>query len=284
MKHVSPFNRRIVADETLSFIGSFKKIYNGIGEKRWVIWYLLKRDLFASYKRSFLGASWILISPLMGMISWLLMNYSGLLNPNIDKSLNYNLYLLIGILFWSFFTGAYVASSQTIQASSGFALQISFPKELMYFKQAAQHLANFAPSFVFSMIIAIFLGIEPKIQWLLLPLGMLPLWFTAGAIGLIASPVAVVLPDIKSVIDTGMNFLFFITPVAYGVPKGVGLAKLFMYNPLTSMINLPRDILMDQNFKFSSEHGLTLGISFVGFIVVFRIFCLVEPFTTEKLG
>jgi len=46
-----------------------------------LIWQLFKRDFISGYKQSFLGIFWIFIQPLAGILAWVFMNATGILNP-----------------------------------------------------------------------------------------------------------------------------------------------------------------------------------------------------------
>ena len=60
---------------------------------------LISRDLKTRYKRSILGVTWTLLNPL-GMLAVLSLVFSNLFRFDLP---NYPVYLLAGIVFWTFF-------------------------------------------------------------------------------------------------------------------------------------------------------------------------------------
>ena len=54
----------------LGFFRTWIVMASHIIDARELIWQLFNRDFFASYKKSFIGISWIFISPIVGIISW----------------------------------------------------------------------------------------------------------------------------------------------------------------------------------------------------------------------
>ena len=80
----------------LGFVLSWKAMIENVVNSRELIWQLFKRDLLAGSKQSVLGILWIVISPLVGIVSWVLMNEAGVLHPGA-LDIPYPLY----VLFWN---------------------------------------------------------------------------------------------------------------------------------------------------------------------------------------
>jgi len=76
-------------------VGFFKVwtiIFRNIIASRELIFQLFRRDFLMAYKKSFIGMGWIFISPIIGIISWVFMNYTGVLNPG-DVGIPYLAYV-----------------------------------------------------------------------------------------------------------------------------------------------------------------------------------------------
>jgi hypothetical protein len=50
-------------------------MFRNIIASRELIYQLFKRDFLMSYKKSFFGIGWIFLAPVIGIISWVFMNY-----------------------------------------------------------------------------------------------------------------------------------------------------------------------------------------------------------------
>src|SRR4030042_1253111 len=74
---------------------------------------LFKRDFLAVYKKSFLGSAWIFITPVLGIVSWVIMNSAGVLKPG-DVGIPYPAYVLISTSIWGLFMGFYDSSTETL--------------------------------------------------------------------------------------------------------------------------------------------------------------------------
>ena len=87
---------------------------------RELIWQLFKRDFFAGYKKAFLGIGWVVLAPIFGILSWVFMNYAGVLKPG-NVGIPYPAFVLLSSSFWGLFMGFYQASAETLNSGSGSA-------------------------------------------------------------------------------------------------------------------------------------------------------------------
>ena len=71
---------------------------------RELIWQLFKRDFLAGYKKSFVGLAWVFIAPLLGIVSWVFLQMTGMLQPG-DVGIPYPAYVMIGTSMWGLFMG-----------------------------------------------------------------------------------------------------------------------------------------------------------------------------------
>lgn len=69
---------------------------------RELIWQLFRRDFVGAYKKSWLGFAWFFIMPLMGIVSWVFLQKSGMLKPG-DVGIPYPAYVLIGTSMYTLF-------------------------------------------------------------------------------------------------------------------------------------------------------------------------------------
>ncbi len=266
-----------------------------VWQARELIWQLFKRDFFAQYKKSFLGAAWILIAPVMGIASWVFLQMTGVLRPG-DVGIPYAAYVLVGTSMWGLFLGLYTASSQTLEAGKEIIMQVNYPHEAMLFKQTGQQLANFCVTFGLNLIVLILLrivqpqGFEitfPNWGILLFPLVVLPLFFLASAIGLIVAMINVVAVDISRGLTMLMGLLMYVTPVIYSADTIENPLSLMIirWNPLTYLVCSARDVLI---YGHIYQHNypayfVSAGISLAVFMLSWRLFYVSEGPLVERM-
>jgi lipopolysaccharide transport system permease protein len=236
-----------------------------------------------AYKKSFLGVSWILIAPIMGIVSWVFMNATGILTPG-DVGIPYPAYVLISSSIWGLFMGFYGAAAGTLGAGGGFIMQVNYPHEALLIKQVAQHLANYTIGFAINLIVLLLFGVTPSWGILLFPIMMIPMFFLGSAMGLVLSVISVVASDISSMFNTALGLVFYITPVIYSPDvSSQFLQTMVKLNPLSYLITGARDMLLYGKLDNVEIYLFVTFISFLLFLFALRLFYVAEQRVVEKM-
>lgn len=250
---------------------------------RELIFQLFKRDFLAGYKKSFLGITWIFISPILGIVSWVFMNATGILNPG-DVGIPYPAYVLIGSSIWGLFMGSYSAAAGTLGAGSGFILQIRYPHEALMIKQIAQHLANFTIALALNIVVMLFFGVVPSWKIVFFPVLMLPLLFLGAGLGLVISVASVVAREVQTVVDMGLGFLIYLTPVIYSSDfKNPLLQRLIKWNPLTYLVTGVRDMIIYGKIDHLERFMASSLFALLVFLFSWKLFYVSEEKVIEKM-
>ena len=103
-----------------------KKYIKGFYDYRFLLSELVKKGIRLKYRRSYLGILWSLIEPLLTTCVWVIV-FGTLLGRG---GRDYPMYLIIGRLTYSFFSGATKSASKSIQANASMIKKIYVPKYL----------------------------------------------------------------------------------------------------------------------------------------------------------
>jgi len=267
----------------LGLIETWIFMVSNIFRSRELIWQLFKRDFFYGYKQSFLGIFWIFISPLVGILSWVFMNYTGILNPgNID--IPYPVYVILGSTIWGLFISFYSGTAGSLSSSGQLILQINFAHEALVAQQIAQTIANFSINLLMVIIILFIFGIKPSWKVIFFPLTIIPILMIGTGIGLITSVISVVIHDINKIILAGLGFLMFLTPIIYESKfQNKIIQKIIKYNPLSYLISASRDIVLYGRIENLTGYFYSCIIAIFIFMIALRFFFLSEHKIAEKL-
>jgi len=266
------------------FLETWVIMFKNIIMSRELILQLFKRDFLMAYKKSYLGLAWIFISPLVGIASWIILQYANILNPG-DTGVPFPVYILIGSSIWGLFMGFYSAAASTLNAGSGFILQVKYPHEVLLVKQMAQHLANFLITFILNLFIILLFGVVPDWKILLFPLLIIPMIFLGTGLGLFLSVISVVATDLSNIFGIFMSFVFYITPIIYvqDTIQSTFLRTLIELNPLTYIVVGVRDIILYGEMQHPIRFLIVGVISFLFFMLSWRLFYVSEEKVIEKL-
>jgi lipopolysaccharide transport system permease protein len=250
-------------------------------QEQWLdlVFSLTKKRIKTQYKHTKLGFLWVIINPLLQMITIGLI-FQFFLPFKID---NYYLFLFSGLLPWSFFSAAISRTTNIIVDERQLIQKAKFPKEIIVLSSV---LASFF-DLIFSLLLLIvfFVGqviikITPTTDVALLitkialviPLLIWILTLTTG-LALFFSAIQVKRRDTNFMVKSILPLWFYATPIIYQVKFLPDAMRFWLYlNPLTAIIENFHYILLE-NFSYQIKNlfelnlmsvALTLAITYFG--------------------
>lgn len=264
---------------------------------REVVKNFVSQDLKVKYRRSFLGFFWSLLNPLLHLTVISLV-FAMLFKFDVR---NYALYVLSGLIPWTFFAATIDGCSMSIIASEGMIKRQYFPKLVFPLSVMVQNLITFGLSLLaLLIIIGPFSGFRLTPALFILPLSFLCIVAFAFGIGIVGSVLTVYFRDMQHLISVFMSMWFYLTPIIYPIeakqqatPAGaVSTAAIgdstdivdrgpipqkyriyFKMNPLYSLIEMFHRPIYDARLPTKSELAAatgTAGIALVLGLLVFR--------------
>ncbi len=250
---------------------------------RELAWRLAVRDISAQYRQTLLGFLWALILPLANTIVWTFLSSSGVVTI-ADTDMPYPVYVFVGTMLWAIFMDAVNAPLQGTIASKAMLAKINFPREAIIVSGIYQTLFNGCIKIVLVLIVLAVLGISPGWSALLIPLGVLSLMLLGTALGLMITPIGLLYNDMGKALPLLMQFLMYVTPVVFAMPKDGIAATLFLINPITPVILTARDWMTGQSPEMM---GYFLAVNFAAFLLmhfVWIIYRLAMPILIERMS
>ena len=194
---------------------------------------LVAKDIRGRYKGSVLGILWSFINPLLQVVVyWLVFPF---LMRNTGEG-DYLLYLVTGLIPWSYFQMTLSSSVSCIRANAGIVKKVWFPRVILPLAQVISGLISF---FISCLIIVLFLLLRGAgLSWWILQVPFIALLESVLIFGpaLILCSVDVYMQDTESITGFLLNLLMYGTPVIYQLDllSGAGLlGRLVAFNPLT---------------------------------------------------
>lgn len=204
---------------------------------RGLIWLMISNILKNRYKRSVLGILWMLLNPLLQTIV-LALAFSALFKSTIP---NYSVYLLSGLLAWSFMTQTTQYTMGVMATGSGLLKRIYIPRATYTVAVVGNGLVNFLISLLPLAVIILALQHPVDISWLFLPVSITILTVFTLGLALLLSTAAVFFNDSIDIYQIAIQAGFFLTPIMYPqsiLPESVN--RWMAWNPFFLMIELFR--------------------------------------------
>ena len=208
---------------------------------------LTRINLLLKYRGSVLGLCWSLFNPLLMMVIYSIA-FKFIMRVGIE---NYELFLLTGVLPWTFFANAVSASTTCVVYNGALIKKVQIPYEAFPLSTAAFHFIQLTLALV--VFAPFVLWVNGGATWpnLLYPVILLLFsLFTLGAC-LAASALNVRYRDVQHFTEVGIALLFWLTPIVYDfdlIPDvqifgAIDVRTLFMFNPMTLFMNSFHDVL-----------------------------------------
>ena len=225
-----------------------KNIKSGLGEciyifknYRFLLKQLIGRDFAVKYRRSYLGAVWVILNPLLTMIV-LSAVFSFIFRFDIE---NFSVYLILGQIVFNFFSEATQISITTITGSGQMIKKIYVPKYIFPLSKTMFSFFNFVLTFIPVALVMIYYKIPLTVNIVYLPLLLISYFcFTLG-VSFILSALQVFLRDTQYLYGIFLTLLGYLTPIFYSITSLSPLfQKIMLINPLFHYMNVLRTILL----------------------------------------
>ena len=266
----------------LGFVLGWKAMIENVMNSRELIWQLFKRDLLAGSKQSLLGLLWIVISPLVGILSWVLMYEAGVLRPGA-LDVPYALYVLFGTAIWGLFMAFYSTAASSLTSVGGLLIQAKFSHEALVAQQMAHTVIVVIVNILLLMAVWGIFGTTFHWSALLFPFSLIPLFLFGAGIGMVVSVFAVLVRDMTKTITTLLGLAMFMTPVVYASDvQSAWLQRLIAWNPLTYLVGGARDVVLEGRIGYPTGYAASVLLAASVFLAAWRLFFLSEQKVAEK--
>lgn len=169
-------------------------------------------DFKLRYSQSILGYLWSLLNPLM-MFGVLYVVFSVFMRfGNVE---HYQLYLLSGIILWTFFSETTTSGMNSLLAKSGLLTKISFPKVIIPFSSLLTSALTLAINMVVFFAFVAFSGVRLQVSALGAAVIILELLLLSFSVSLILSSFYLRFRDLSHIWGVVLQIGFWATPIIY---------------------------------------------------------------------
>src|SRR6266850_7946662 len=124
---------------------------------RELFYFLIWRDVKVRYKQTMLGATWIILQPVLTMIIFTLLFGQVMKVPS--DGIPYPLFAFAGLLPWMFFSSSVTNSSNSLVGSANLITKVYFPREIIPGAAIGARLVDFAIGFLILLALLIYYGV-----------------------------------------------------------------------------------------------------------------------------
>ncbi len=223
-----------------------------------LLYFLAWRDVKVRYKQTLLGVAWAILQPgLMMVIFTLIFTVITPTYKNESAPYPYHVFVLAGLLPWSFFATAIASAGNSVVGSERLITKIYFPRLAVPFASVGAAMVDFAVALPLLLVMFPFYDIVPGWGVLMLPVILLLLLLLAAGVGTMLAALNVAYRDFRYIIPFLVQLWMYATPTIYleltradPSTKYGWVKQLLPLNPMTGLIASFRAALLDQEIPW----------------------------------
>lgn len=245
-----------------------------------LLFLFVKRDVVTLYKQTILGPLWYLIQPLFtSIIFTLVFNNIANISTGVIPSFLFN---LTGVTAWNYFKNCLVETSDTFKKNEAIFGKVYFPRVIMPMSIVVSNLLKFGIQFLILIGFYVYFfvnGLELKLGYnlILLPLLIICMGLLALGMGMVISSMVTRYRDLTFLISFGVQLLMYMSAVMYPVEVAINrlpntISWVIEYNPMTSVIEMFRSIILGQEGVLIAKIGYLILVSLIVFLIGLVVF------------
>jgi ABC-2 type transport system permease protein len=213
---------------------------------------LVRTDFKLRYQGSVLGYAWSLLKPLM-MFAILYVVFAKFLR--IGGSIpHYPIYLLLGIVMWSFFSEMTSQSLGSIVGRGDLIRKIRIPRWIIVMSASVSALISLSLNLIVIAVFLVLNQVDLTPRLLLLPLSLLEVYVFALGVSFLLAAAFVKFRDLSNIWDVVIQAGFYLTPIIYPLAliTNETFQKILLLSPMSQAIQ-------DARYNTVTQETTTIG-------------------------
>lgn len=237
MQHDKSYYTDIIRPQDSAFSFDIKEVW----QRKYLLWLFIKRDLTVQYKQTVLGFAWYFVSPVITMLTYLLVfgKIAGIPTDGVPQPIFY----LSGICLWEYFSTCLTTTSTALQSNADLFGKVYFPRLISPLSSVISKLFRFSLQLmVFIVVYVIYVingyNLSPNIYILLFPALLIIMQGVSLGLGLIISSLSVKYRDLRGFFSVFVSLWMYATPVVYPMSQVTNptLHRIMELNPITPVM------------------------------------------------
>ncbi len=264
-----------------TYVEVFRFYFYALKKYKQFIWINFLKHFKASYQKSFLRVLWMILMPLIPVSVYIMLQQFGLLRGASETPKV--IYVVVGMTFWQLFSNSLQYSMTAAAKEKAMLKKINMPFVLFHIAAMGRVIFDYLVRIVLIWVLLLGFDVSFNINWLLLPLMLVPLMMLGFTVGMFLSLFSVYFNDVENLTNIFIRYGLFASGVIFPVPKVGLLADILNMNPIFILLDNMRSLLVFSEFTNLNYFMLTIVLSVFMLIYTLKKLYVLESRMREYL-
>jgi len=260
-----------------------KRWVAGLVRRRELLFAITAREIKVKYKQSVMGMLWALLMPAVIVSAGLLLRYAFARVSGSPLDRDDLVLVTVKAAPWAFVVSSIRFASTSLIANTNLVTKVAVPREIFPFAAILAQLLDFVIASTVLLVILAVVGVPIHLSILWAPVFVLLLIIFTAGVGLFVSAAALFFRDVKYIVEVGLTFAIFFTPVFYEVSLFGRWSTLLLLNPVAPLLEglgaAATGRAMPAPVWFAYSTIWAIG----GFLAAFTFFKKLDPLFAESI-
>jgi ABC-type polysaccharide/polyol phosphate export permease len=251
--------------------------------KRDLLLMLTWREIRIKYKQSVMGMLWAVLMPALIVSAGVVVRVG--FSMLSGKPLETADVASVGVraVPWAFFVSTIRFATMSLISNTNLVTKVYLPREVFPIAAMLSQLMDFAvASLVLVVVLAVLdVGVSAQLAWL--PLLILILVVLTTGLGILLSAASLFLRDVKYLVEVGLTFAIFFTPVFYEARMFGRWVPVLMLNPVTPLLEGIGDVVVHHTAPSLPWVGYSAGVALLLLTGAIAAFRGLDPYFAESV-
>jgi ABC-2 type transport system permease protein len=185
--------------------------------------------------------------------------------------------LLTGIVLFTFFSDATARSVTAVLDRENLVRKIEFPRLVVPIAVILLAYFNLVLNLLAVLVFVLLTGVEVRVEWLALPLLLIPLGMFASGLAMLLSALYVRFRDVQPIWEVLLQVAFYGSPILYVIdqlPTEQLRHLVIWFNPLATILVQARHWLIDQSAPTASQVAGGVEYLLIPAAIILGVFAL----------
>lgn len=237
--------------------------------KKFLIYNLVVRNLKLRYRKSYVGVFWTILIPAANALVYSVV-FEYIMKVQIP---NYLLFLLSGLLPWTFFSTSLINGMESLVANHSVLNKVPIPAFAFILAETLTAFTNFVLSLPVLVILYFIYGIDPSLDLIYVPFSIGLLLIQSYGISVILAYTFVYFRDLRFLLNIVIQIWFYLTPILYSAKMiPAKLEFITLLNPVAVIFHVFHKGIGSEGisspYYLLIASGWTLVVVLVSYIVM----------------